>query len=252
MNKLLLTKDDIHRGDLICVNRNCPIKLDIDETQIVKCYREKESAYLPKVMKSRIEWILSQVTHKEDFIIVSGYRSKEEQKKIWDNSITDNGYLYTQKYVAIPGCSEHQTGLAIDMGIRSGSLDIIKPDFPLKGVCDEFRRIAFQNGFIQRYPKGKENITKIGYEPWHFRFVGIPHARIMQKENMVLEEYVEFLKEFKFPHKEYVIEDSNYIVKISYIQYEGENVYIDSKRIIPFTISGNNKDGWVMTSWEKK
>ena len=46
MNKLLLTKDDIYRGDLICVNINCPIKLDIDETQIVKCYREKESAVI--------------------------------------------------------------------------------------------------------------------------------------------------------------------------------------------------------------
>lgn len=252
MNKLILTKEDMYRGELICVNRDYPVKFNINETEIVKYSQESIETYLPKVMESRVKLILSHISQNNELIIVSGYRSKEEQKKIWDNSIKVNGHIYTKKYVAEPGCSEHQTGLAIDMGIKSGSLDIIRPDFTSRSICDDFRRLAFQNGFIQRYPKEKEKITKISHEPWHFRFVGIPHAQIMQKENLVLEEYIEFVKEFQFPHKEYLMNDSNYMVKIRYIPYEGKDIYLDSKKIIPFTISGNNKDGWIMTSWERK
>lgn len=65
---------------------------------------------------------------------------------------------------------------------------------PWSEICQIFRDRAADYGFIERYPKGKENITHIGHEPWHFRYVGVEHAKQMTERNPTLEEYVEWLK----------------------------------------------------------
>lgn len=65
---------------------------------------------------------------------------------------------------------------------------------PWSEICQIFRDRAADYGFIERYPKGKENITHIGHEPWHFRYVGVEHAKQMTERNLTLEEYVEWLK----------------------------------------------------------
>ena len=82
--------------------------------------------------------------------------------------------------MALPGCSEHQTGLAIDLGKAAGYIDFIRPAFPYDGVCGRFRRLAARYGFIERYQRGKEEVTGISAEPWHFRYVGAPHAQLME------------------------------------------------------------------------
>ena len=129
---------------------------------------------------------------------VSGYRSFDEQQKIWDDCIEESGIDFTRKFVAKPGCSEHQTGLAIDLGKTQKHIDFVRPEFPGDGICGEFKKIAAEFGFVLRYPLGKEHITKIAHEPWHFRYVGIPHALIMQKHGFVLEEYIEYLKKSNY------------------------------------------------------
>lgn len=125
---------------------------------------------------------------------VSGWRSREEQQAIWDDTLVKEGAAFTRKYVALPGCSEHQTGLAIDLGLASEKIDFICPDFPCDGVCGAFRKQAADYGFILRYPAGKEAVTGIAHEPWHFRYVGVPHARFMAEQGFVLEEYVAMLR----------------------------------------------------------
>ena len=97
----------------------------------------------------------------------------------------------TRKFVAYPGCSEHQTGLAIDLGANLPEIDFICPEFPDTGIFGKFREKAADFGFIERYPKGKEAVTGIGAEPWHFRYVGVPHAAVMKAGGLVLEEYAE-------------------------------------------------------------
>ena len=124
-------------------------------------------------------------------IPVSGWRSREEQKAIWDDTLVKEGEVFTRQYVARPGCSEHQTGLAIDLGLASEEIDFIRPNFPYSGVCGSFRKLAADYGFILRYPAGKETVTGIAHEPWHFRYVGVPHARFMAEQGLVLEEYME-------------------------------------------------------------
>ena len=126
---------------------------------------------------------------------VSGWRSHREQQKIWDDTIAEKGELFTRKYVAVPGCSEHETGLAIDLAENAPEIDFICPEFPRTGICGKFRERAPHYGFIERYPKGKESVTGIGAEPWHFRYVGLPHSLIMTGLGLVLEEYVGLITE---------------------------------------------------------
>ena len=81
---------------------------------------------------------------------VSGWRSHAEQQALYADSVRDNGLEFTQKYVALPGCSEHETGLAIDVGEAREVIDFIRPAFPDTGVCAAFpprrRATASSNG----------------------------------------------------------------------------------------------------------
>lgn len=121
---------------------------------------------------------------------VSGWRSFAEQLEIYEGSLRENGPEFTAKYVAMPGHSEHQTGLAIDLGLRQPEIDFIRPAFPYEGICQKFRELAPAYGFIERYPKGKEHITGIAHEPWHFRYVNTPHSEVMTFQGLTLEEYL--------------------------------------------------------------
>lgn len=121
---------------------------------------------------------------------VSGWRSFQEQEDIYQDSLREHGPEFTRKYVALPGHSEHQTGLAIDLGLRGPELDFICPAFPYEGICQRFRARAADFGFVERYPAGKETVTGIAHEPWHFRYVGPAHAQEMVRRGLVLEEYL--------------------------------------------------------------
>lgn len=133
---------------------------------------------------------------KGQIVPVSGWRSREEQQQIWDDTMKTEGERFTRQYVALPGCSEHQTGLAIDLGLAAPHIDFIRPDFPDTGVCGAFKEQAGNYGFILRYPAGKEHITGIAHEPWHFRYVGAPHGAIMTRLGLTLEEYLELLDDY--------------------------------------------------------
>lgn len=121
-------------------------------------------------------------------IIDSGYRSFKYQQVIWDKYVSEHGLENAQKFVALPGSSEHQSGLAFDVAfIRDNKYD--------DDVKEEDKEIqwlfahAHEYGFILRYPKGKETITGYNYEPWHFRFVGKELATKIYTEGITLEEY---------------------------------------------------------------
>ena len=124
----------------------------------------------------------------------SGYRSEENQEEIFESkyaSFREQGYSkkearkLTEKWVAEPGTSEHETGLAVD----------INPDRDKSG--DEVYRWLSENaheyGFIKRYPEDKTDITGIGNEPWHYRYVGERAAREIKEKGMCLEEYIDFI-----------------------------------------------------------
>lgn len=125
-------------------------------------------------------------------VLLNSYRTIETQRNNYENHMKVNGPEFTKKYVAYPGCSEHHTGLAVDVGvlldgkIYRKSTDLFTVDHVLKKVWEKLP----QYGFILRYPEGKEPITGIGYEPWHFRYIDSPEiAREIEEKGICFEEY---------------------------------------------------------------
>ncbi len=120
-----------------------------------------------------------------NLFVNSGYRSYIKQLKIYRDFLKEIGLEATRKRVALPGTSEHQTGLACDIAvIENGSSRNMTED-EMKWLLDN----AFKYGFILRYPKGKEDITGYNYEPWHFRYVGTDIAEYIMSNDFTLEEY---------------------------------------------------------------
>lgn len=125
-------------------------------------------------------------------IVDSAYRSGFYQKLILDNEIKLKG-SDAYKLVALPGASEHQTGLAIDFAYYK---DGVYSDEVLESDKEAIwlKENAYKYGFILRYPKGKEDITGFNFEPWHYRFVGLELALELYHTNQTLEEYKKCVK----------------------------------------------------------
>jgi len=130
----------------------------------------------------------------------SAYRPYRYQQALFDDKVKnwqglghkeEVAQVLAARSVAMPGASEHQTGLAVDVSIN-GQLNV---HFGSTEAGVWLANNAGRYGFITRYPKEKIHITRIIYEPWHLRYVGVPHAQYMQEQNMCMEEYLDFLKE---------------------------------------------------------
>ncbi len=127
---------------------------------------------------------------------ISGYRSHEHQLTNYNNSIQNymsQGYSeeeatrLTRRYYAIPGTSEHEAGLAMDIGS-------LEETFENTPAFDWLQEHAVEYGFILRYRDGQEEVTGVAYEPWHYRYVGVNHAqKIAELGVQSLEEYVGLL-----------------------------------------------------------
>ena len=128
--------------------------------------------------------------------VQSAYRSVERQKELYDNSVQkylkqgktqDEAEKLTEEYINKPGSSDHILGLAVDFNYVDNKFEDLDGFKWLKENAENY-------GFILRYPKDKEEITKIAYESWHWRYVGQEHAKKMNKLNLCLEEYIEYLQ----------------------------------------------------------
>nr|WP_307405148.1 M15 family metallopeptidase [Neobacillus ginsengisoli] len=124
---------------------------------------------------------------------VSGYRSYSRQKTLFDAEINQVGKEKAVQAVAIPGSSEHQSGLAMDIASKSTNLNLTE-GFAGTREGKWLEENAHRFGFILRYPKGKEGITNYEYEPWHFRYVGVKAAKVIYQHDWTLEEYFNEVK----------------------------------------------------------
>lgn len=115
--------------------------------------------------------------------LVSGFRSYQTQKTLYNRYVAEDGQALADTYSARPGHSEHQSGLAFDVGYIGDDFGETPSGIWLKENCHKY-------GFIIRYLKGKESITGYKYEPWHIRYVGIDHATNIMKQGITLEEYL--------------------------------------------------------------
>ena len=114
---------------------------------------------------------------------LSGYRSYEYQGTLYNNYVAIDGQEIADTYSARPGFSEHQSGMAFDVGAIDNNFGNTEAGIWLREHCHEY-------GFILRYPQGKEHITGYMYEPWHIRYVGVGSAREIHQRGITLEEYL--------------------------------------------------------------
>lgn len=126
-------------------------------------------------------------------VAISGYRNKEYQSRLFDKEVytqentgTADARRSASYFTATPDASEHQIGLAVDISNNSG----LSVDFEHTKEGEWLAANCWKYGFVVRYAKNKITVTKKSYEPWHFRYVGVPHAEYMTKYNLVLEEYI--------------------------------------------------------------
>ena len=135
-------------------------------------------------------------------VICSPYRNISRQEYLFERKIKlymENGASYMEAYkqtaqvVTVPGASEHQLGLALD--IISNTYTNLDEGFGKTKAGQWLEKHSREYGFILRYPKGKEHITGIDFEPWHFRYVGKEAATIIMDKGITLEEFVESLSQ---------------------------------------------------------
>ena len=188
---------------LICVNRNLhlPAKYSVDIAVCVEnIYPENRMMERQAAKQYRKMYDAALAEDKTlELIPFSAYRSTFQQKANFDRevkSLEDAGLGRAEaiervlKTIQLPGCSEHETGLAIDI-TRKGVWRT-DPGFDGSKEFEWLRKHAHEYGFILRYPKGKEAVTGVSYEPWHWRYVGVEAATAMKKSGQCLEEYVKF------------------------------------------------------------
>lgn len=176
----------------ILVNQQYAIKKEYKSDKLVipnipfSFSGNSEKKYMDKEAAKALEEIFK-AAKLEGIILkgVSAYRSYTRQTELYNAAISKYGE--DQKGVAKPGHSEHQTGLTIDVSSSSVGYDVVQSF----GDTIEGKWLAtncHKYGFIIRYPRGKESITKYMYEPWHIRYVGEELATYLHSNNLVLEE----------------------------------------------------------------
>lgn len=188
---------------LILVNSGNPLDknyvpsdlVDIKSTRADGREVQKMRKAASVALESMIEEMKRLGVYDENLTVTSGYRSFEYQKYLFDTYVknrTDSGMSYDEAYkdvsktTALPGCSEHQSGLCVDFHNKSYANVSFAETEQYKWI----EKSAHSFGFIVRYPSGKENITGISFEPWHLRYVGEKNATKMYENSLCLEEYL--------------------------------------------------------------
>lgn len=181
---------------LVLINKQHPISDDY-EFELGRLSIETNSIRLDdRVLEDLL--LMMQAAKKDglNLAIRSPYRTSDRQESNFNDRIRSymrqgltymEAYKVTSRVITVPGCSEHEVGLALD--ITSESYPDLKAGFADTKEGQWLADHSHEYGFILRYPEGKEYITSIEYEPWHFRYVGREAASVIKKENLCLEEF---------------------------------------------------------------
>jgi len=171
--------------------------------------------------------------------MINDYNAATEKNNIVIYNTTEEcGELYSQSY------PENVSGYSFDIAVNSSYGEIIEYD----GLDTEgwISLNCHNYGFITRFPENKEDITGNEYSPYHFRYVGIPHAMIMNENNMCLEEYTEYLKEYSFENPlVYTVDNTEYFIYYSKATIPSTTLYVPENS--EYEISGNNYDGYIVS-----
>lgn len=187
-----------NKASLILVNKDNPLPEDysFEQHTLNSGFIIDEQAYIDL-------YRFTKACNDADFHynIVSAYRDSESQQGVIDRNIQelmDKGLseeearAKTYETIQMVGCSEHETGLALDLSDEEHFT--LTDDLETSPTIKWFTDNCYNYGFILRYPKDKAEVTGISYEPWHFRYVGEEAAKFMHEHNLTLEEFHQLLE----------------------------------------------------------
>ena len=249
---LQMTQEDLTKGSLVLVNNETPWSFP-ENKSAVSVFDVKNDDYHVKDKYVQLNGVTVENLNAmlKDFRaysglktvnVTSGIRSYEYQQQVYAEVAAEKGEQRARSFVAQPGCSEHHTGYAVDFNLYYEDRQDCG-EFTGEGVYAWFDENAWRYGFIRRYSADKQQYTFIGEEPWHFRYVGVPHARYMLENDLCLEEYLQLLRSYDFDHPLVFTCDGStyriYYTRGMQVQVPDEGDYI---------ISGNNVDGFIVTA----
>ena len=181
-------------GNLFLVNKEYMIGADyVPDDLVMPDVKKSSSAVLMRKEAAQAleEMFAAAKEEKITLVAVSGYRSYQTQRAIYNRRRKAAGKAHVERFVAVPGASEHQLGLAMDVS-RSKTAGL-KASFGKTKEGIWLAENCYRFGFILRYRQEWEDVTGYGYEPWHIRYVGKEHALRIRELDVPLEEYVEAL-----------------------------------------------------------
>ena len=126
--------------------------------------------------------------------LIDGYRSYKEQRSLYYTYLNANGSGYVNKIDDIPGASEHQLGLAADIGNYNGACEL-QTCFKDYSSYRWLSEHAADYGWIERFPQGRQSVTGVVYSPWHYRYVGVEEAKKIKASGLTMEEYYQLVPE---------------------------------------------------------
>ncbi|MBQ6448072.1 MULTISPECIES: VanY-A/VanY-F/VanY-M family D-Ala-D-Ala carboxypeptidase [unclassified Niallia] len=236
---IAITKEQIFQGNLLLVNSENPVHQESIKSDVVNLFMHRELTTGYGLLDNEIKLskdvarkfsVMIAAAEKEGvrhFLINSGFRDFDEQNVLYQEMGSD--------YALPAGYSEHNLGLSLDVGSTLTKMEVAPEGQWLEDN-------AWKYGFILRYPKDKTEVTGIQYEPWHIRYVGLPHSAIMEEKNFALEEYLDYLKEEKKLSTS--VNGEKYEIFYYPVKKNTDVLVPDNLR---YEISGNNVDGVIVT-----
>ena len=191
-----ITKTDTSKEYLLLVNKYYSLEQDYYYGELVtmeSAYDNKNGSKLNKDAYEAFKKLVDDA-ELEGYHIRnnSAYRSYNTQLGLYNSYKASNGLAWADKWSARAGHSEHQTGLALDVGVKN---EYSLGKFESSKEFVWIKENAYKYGFILRYPLGKEYITGYGYEPWHYRYVGESAAKYIYENDITFEEYYAYFVE---------------------------------------------------------
>ena len=272
----LISSSDVHTGDLILINSSFPCVFPETPDNFLSLYSnrnthdyinssgENKKVYSyytqsaencakleTETLKALNAWAddFFKATNQIDLFVYDndGYRSESKQNELY----AANSVKYSPA-----GTTEHHTGKAVDLYIYTmdkimGNLD----DAEFAGTYSWIYQNAHKYGFILRYPSDKADITGVANEPYHFRNVGVAHATYMKQNNLCLEEYLDLIRDnhsYKNEHLKFEGDDGTQY-EVYYVKASSDSVTevpvpkADEEGKISYKISGDNKEGFIVT-----
>ncbi len=254
---------DIHKGDLILINSSFPYVFPDTPQNFLSLYNDRTehtysngktvyayytqngatAATMDETARAALNaWAdgFYKATNEIDLFVYDqdGYRSRDDQSGI--NS-------------ALVGMTEHHTGKVVDWYIYTMDYKFYNiDDAQFAGTYSWMYKNAHKYGFIHRYPTEKSDITGVTNEKYHFRYVGVPHATYMYENNLCLEEYLDLLRDsHSYKSEHLTFEDATNTYEVYYVAASSDRTTVvpvpKTDDRITYTVSGDNKEGFIVT-----